>query len=62
MKKVKFKIGVVIDNRLNYSDELIKNCIKAAINNCLFKASLPCKLSIKQIEIRDEKGDSNNTI
>lgn len=62
MKRVKFKIGVVVDNRLNYNNEVIENCIKSAINNCLFKASLTGKLSIKQVEITDDDEKQNNNI
>lgn len=51
MKKVKFKIDVVIDNKLNYNNNALEYGIKDIIKFYLYNAGLSSRISIKAIEI-----------
>lgn len=54
MKKVKFKIGVVIDNKINYNTDAIKYGIEDIIKYYLYNIGLSSKVSIDEIEINNE--------
>ena len=55
MKKVKFKIGVVIDNKINYNTDAIKYGIKDIIKCYLYNIGLSSRISINEIEINNEE-------
>lgn len=58
MKRIKFKIGVVIDNKINYGTDALEYGIKSIIESYLYNAGLSSKVSIKGIEINEEKQDN----
>ena len=62
MKKVKFKIGVVIDNKINYNTDAIKYGIKDIIKCYLYNICLSSRISINEIEINNEEKYDNITI
>ena len=62
MKKVKFKIGVVIDNKINYNTDAIKYGIKDIIKCYLYNIGLSSRISINEIEINNEEKQDNITI
>ncbi len=55
MKRVKFKIGVVIDNNTNYNTDAIKYGIKDIIKSYLYNIGLSSRVSIDEIEINNEE-------
>lgn len=55
MKRVKFKIGVVIDNNTNYNTDSIKYGIKDITKCHLYNIGLSSKASIDEIEINNEE-------
>lgn len=55
MKRVKFKIGVVIDNNTNYNTDAIKYGIKDIIKYYLYNIGLSSRVSIDEIEINNEE-------
>lgn len=57
MKRVKFKIGVAIDNNnnTNYNTDAIKYGIKDIIKCYLYNIGLSSKVSIDEIEINNEE-------
>lgn len=55
MKRVKFKIGVVIDNNTNYNIDAIKYGIKDIIKSYLYNIGLSSRVSIDEIEINNEE-------
>lgn len=55
MKKVKFKIDVVIDNKLNYNNNALEYGIKDIIKFYLYNAGLSSRISIKAIEIGNKE-------
>lgn len=55
MKRVKFKIGVVIDNNTNYNTDSIKYGIKDIIKCYLYNIGLSSRVSIDEIEINNEE-------
>ena len=55
MKRVKFKIGVVIDNNTNYNTDAIKYGIKDIIKFYLYNIGLSSRVSIDEIEINNEE-------
>lgn len=56
MKKVKFKIDVVIDDKLNYNNNnTLEYGIKDIIKFYLYNAGLSSRISIKSIEIGNKE-------
>ncbi len=49
MNKIKFKIDVIIDNKLNYTNNALEYDIKYIIKNYLYNAGLSSRISIKEI-------------
>ena len=55
MKKVKFKICIVIDNKINYNTDAIKYGIKDIIKCYLYNIGLSSRVSIDEIKINNEE-------
>lgn len=55
MKRFKFKIDVVVDNKLNYNLDAMEYGIKNIIEVYLYNVGLSSKVSIKGIELNDEE-------
>lgn len=55
MKKAKFKIGVIIDNEINYNTDAIKYGIEDIIKCYLYNIGLSSRVSIDKIEIDNEQ-------
>ena len=55
MKRFKFKIDVVVDNKINYNLDAMEYGIKNIIEAYLYNVGLSSKVSIKGIELNDEE-------
>ena len=55
MKRLNFKIDVVIDNKINYNIDAIKYGIKDIIKCYLYNIGLSSRVSIDKIEINNEE-------
>ena len=58
MKKVKFKICIVIDNKINYNTDAIKYGIKDIIKCYLYNIGLSSRVSIDEIKIGVSKNQA----